>query len=188
MHLKLHIIAFIGLVASFFAASCSLKGNPPETANIVDIRINHFRQTAVGEGPYLVYLIQEDEKIGTEDWQYLYESIEGFNYEQGYIYDLKAKKTIVENPPADGSSLKYELVSVISKDRVPEEESFAIKLKAYDYNFVVNDGNDFMLLYEYVIDCNSLCESLSESLASNDQVTANFIHGPGESLILQSFE
>lgn len=48
-------------------------------------------------------------------WQNLYGSIYGFTYERGYDYELLVRKEVVENPPADGSSWHYVLVTVVSK-------------------------------------------------------------------------
>ena len=60
-------------------------------------------------------LVQEDDKIGTEDWEYFYQAIKGFDYEEGFIYDLDVKIIAVENPPADASSLQYQLIKLIEK-------------------------------------------------------------------------
>ena len=42
--------------------------------------------------------------------------IEGFNYETGFEYVLKVRIYDIENPPADGSSKRYVLVKIISKN------------------------------------------------------------------------
>ena len=44
--------------------------------------------------------------------------IEGFTYEKGHRYKLRAKKTILANPPADGSAWKYELVEVLEDKEI----------------------------------------------------------------------
>lgn len=55
-------------------------------------------------------------KMGdTPDWEFFYNNIEGFDYEEGYEYVLDVKEEKVENVPADASSLKYTLVKEISK-------------------------------------------------------------------------
>ena len=60
-------------------------------------------------------LVQEDDKICTEDWEYFYQTIQGFDYEEGFIYDLDVKIITIENPPADASSLQYQLIKLIEK-------------------------------------------------------------------------
>ncbi len=53
-----------------------------------------------------------------EEWQLLYSRIEGFEHQAGYLYQLKIKKTQVENPPADGSSIRYQLIKLIGKQKL----------------------------------------------------------------------
>jgi hypothetical protein len=44
-----------------------------------------------------------------------YDQIEGFTFEKGYEYELLISEQIVENPPADASSMKYKLIKQVSK-------------------------------------------------------------------------
>ncbi len=48
-------------------------------------------------------------------WQTFYAPIEGFNFEEGSRYRLQVNVSHVANPPADGSSLRYQLVRVLDK-------------------------------------------------------------------------
>ena len=48
-------------------------------------------------------------------WQNYYNDIEGFNYEEGYEYEILVNKKVIENPPADGPSFVYKLVNVVKK-------------------------------------------------------------------------
>jgi hypothetical protein len=52
------------------------------------------------------------------------EYLDGFDFEWGYTYQIKLKETHLKNPPADGSSISYELIEVISKTKVPESYQF----------------------------------------------------------------
>ena len=49
-----------------------------------------------------------------DNWQNFYQSISGFNYKDGYEYELVVKTEKIENPPADASNIKYTLVKEIS--------------------------------------------------------------------------
>ena len=86
--------------------------------NRVNMMVNSYTVSCVGEAEGTCLLVQEGNMIGTENWEYFYyvDSIEGFTYEPGYVYSLIVKKTEIENPPADGSSIRYELVRVVSKE------------------------------------------------------------------------
>lgn len=56
-----------------------------------------------------------------EDYQLFYSQIEGFTYESGYDYELLVQKTPIENPPADGSSIQWTLVDVVSQTPIATE-------------------------------------------------------------------
>lgn len=51
-----------------------------------------------------------------EPWQLFYDGITGFTYEPGYTYELVVRVDPVENPPADHSSRRYDLVRVEAKN------------------------------------------------------------------------
>ena len=66
-----------------------------------------------GEGTFPCY----PTNVGTPDGEEtrIYEGeIEGFTHEAGHSYELRVRITDVEDPPADGSSLRYELVEIVS--------------------------------------------------------------------------
>lgn len=50
-----------------------------------------------------------------DEWSNFYDQIAGFEYEEGYNYEVRVEVQKVDNPPADGSSLKYILKEVVSK-------------------------------------------------------------------------
>ena len=51
-------------------------------------------------------------------WGLLYDAIIGFDYEPGFLYEIRVKEEPVANPPADASSIRRTLVSVLSKTPV----------------------------------------------------------------------
>jgi hypothetical protein len=52
------------------------------------------------------------------DWENFYDPIEGFDWQAGYVYELKLELEEVLDPPADGSSIRYRLLEVLSKQAV----------------------------------------------------------------------
>ncbi|MEZ5171950.1 MAG: DUF4377 domain-containing protein [Bacteroidia bacterium] len=56
-------------------------------------------------------------------------SIEGFEFEWGNYYTLEVKKTILANPPMDGSSVKYNLNKVKSKTPATGDMVFQMRLE-----------------------------------------------------------
>jgi len=82
------------------------------------MRVNYYRQTCQGEGEFNCYLVQEGKQVGTNNWNLFYTGIEGFQYEEGFVYTLKVRVEKVANPPADGSDRRYILMEVVSKEKV----------------------------------------------------------------------
>lgn len=50
-----------------------------------------------------------------EEYGLFYDTINGFEFEPGFEYVLQVQVEQIENPPADGSSLQYTLIQVVSK-------------------------------------------------------------------------
>lgn len=50
-------------------------------------------------------------------WELFYDAIEGFEREAGFFYELRITMEPVADPGEDGSTLRYELVKVVSKSK-----------------------------------------------------------------------
>jgi hypothetical protein len=57
------------------------------------------------------------------------EYIDGFEYEWGFIYELKIKATKLKNPPMDAGDTDYELLEVISKTKASDDFRFKLRLE-----------------------------------------------------------
>ena len=84
----------------------------PSEANVKTLFVDEALADCMGESPMKCLRVRESESA---DWTLHYGDIEGFTHEAGYRYELRVKVTEVPNPPADGSSLRHELVEVVSK-------------------------------------------------------------------------
>ncbi len=142
---------------------------------IIDMRINHYQNTGIGEGLFLTLMIQQDDAIGSDTWNKFYSTIEGFDYQPGIVYDITVIVEEISNPPADGSSLKYTLKEIRSTMEVDHETLFEIDLKINGQSFITSSGSDYVLLDQIGIDCDSLCEELDVRMESQDAVTGTFI-------------
>lgn len=86
------------------------------------VYIGSVQVTCEGVAPQQCLLYKENPK---DEYTYLYDGIEGFEYEAGFTYELVITEESVNDPPADGSSFKRTLVEVVSKTlaELPEELS-----------------------------------------------------------------
>lgn len=69
----------------------------------------------VGVVPQKCLLVKETVE---DSYSFFYDGIAGFEWEEGFEYELRVTVTELEDPPADGSSLVYELIEVVSKTEV----------------------------------------------------------------------
>jgi len=69
--MKKHILL---LIAIGILSSCS---NDDDSTRIVNMRINHYQNTAmVFLNPVLTLLVQEDDAIGTSNWNRFYDGLQ----------------------------------------------------------------------------------------------------------------
>ena len=109
-NMKQHLYLIILLL---FCFSCEKE----DSDNEFIIKIKDSKVNCSGyEGQTECYLVQRGNLIGTQQWEYFYEQIEGFNYQSGFIYTLKVKSVKVENPPMDAPWIKYFLIKELSKE------------------------------------------------------------------------
>ena len=131
-NLRIRLILSIAL-SSLFAVVCgatNVSGEPlqetrtsistleKEALKIRTLYIGAEQVDCVGVAPQKCLLVKE----GIDDeYTYFYDSIEGFEWQSGYEYELIVAITEVENPPADGSSYSYQLVEVVNQIAVSPE-------------------------------------------------------------------
>lgn len=84
----------------------------PESAIQKTIYVGPLLLDCVGVAPQKCMQIKEDP---AENYRLYYDQIEGFDFEEGYEYKLIVKEEQIENPPADGPSTRWVLVTQESK-------------------------------------------------------------------------
>ncbi|WP_299393726.1 DUF4377 domain-containing protein [uncultured Gelidibacter sp.] len=176
MRAKILLLMIVGILFS-----CS--SDDDHQTKIINMRVNHYQNTGMGEGLFLTFLVQEGNAIGTDNWTKLYNTIEGFDYKPGKIYDLSVVVEQVKNPPQDASSLKYTLKEIISTQDVDPEILFDIDLKTNGQSFVTTNSG-YELLNQIEIDCNTLCDALNAALENKDFVVGTFKRLPNNDLQL----
>ncbi|WP_374071375.1 DUF4377 domain-containing protein [Morganella morganii] len=98
-------------------AGCSQNARTDQAAeNTRTLYIDSELADCVGVAPMKCMKIKESPDA---EWEFFYQSIDGFTYEPGYQYRVSVKTTNVPNPPADAPNIRYQLISVLSKDPVP---------------------------------------------------------------------
>lgn len=102
------VAALPGLVACGGAPSSAVTAGGVEKTFFVA----PLRKPCTGVGPMECLQVRESPD---RPWQFFYSEIEGFSHEPGHDYELLVLEEKVASPPADGSSLRWRLLKVVSK-------------------------------------------------------------------------
>jgi hypothetical protein len=68
-----------------------------------------------------------------DDWRYLYTSIRGLDYQEGFTYEVKVRVTTIEEPAPDQHPLVYNLVKVLSKKEAKDDRAVGSDLELVVY-------------------------------------------------------
>ena len=137
MNKKYQSIIYLLLTVLLLAACTGQTAvEPTADNNQVSLYVAPFWAPCVGVAPTICMQVRE-----TTDgqWTNFFGKINGFDYEPGYSYKLLVKKETVENPPADGSSIRWTLVEEQSKSAV---EMPKIDLTGTKWVLVSNSGTN----------------------------------------------
>lgn len=118
-HLRLMLPPVALIVALISVISCGQPAGPRE--HELRLQIGPDSISCVGaHGPQKCLEVRE--LVGGDAWGAwtpFFESIDGFEYEPGFVYDLRVARRSIRNPPADGSSYAYRLLAIVSKVAPP---------------------------------------------------------------------
>ena len=155
---------------------------------IMQLNVDHYQLIGGVEGIGFHYVTQEGPEIEAEKWFFNYSSIENFDYEWGYRYQLIVNKKKFDPPLNDMPLFYYELIEVVQKKKVPDNESFQIPIhkSCSGCNPVLrgNQKDGFNLLGSMKIDCGKFCGELAEVKESGQPVLGTFTHSPGSTIDL----
>ncbi len=108
--MKKVILACLVIIPIIFASCAQTKTEK--------ITIASAQADCTGVAPMKCLLVKME---GSTEWTFLYEGIEGFNYQPGYEYVLEVERIEREQPAADQATVYYKLVKEISKEQKKSE-------------------------------------------------------------------
>ncbi len=143
--MKVRNIIFTLIISTVFVSLFSCNKN--ENNNEINLWVNSFKSNGTGIGAQKCFLIQKGDSIKANNWENLYDNIEGFEYIPGNLYKLKVKVETrkPENTPADASTLRYILIEVL-------ESKIDLKLRLNDIWVLTEiNGKDISEFETYTI-------------------------------------
>ena len=145
------------LALTLIALGCSSpqKSAPQPTGPKV-VEIDSKTVACVGEAERTCLRIRE---VGGA-WEPLFDGIEGFEWQEGHRYKLEVRVEKVDNPPADGSSIRYVLVKELEKTAVRDPNVHILEVDNRQVECVGEaertclqvrkDGGDWELFYDTI--------------------------------------
>lgn len=117
MQLTIKLLTPITLILLSLNMTCDRDDRDDGLTEI--LTIGPYRATCQGFIEQECYLEYNEE---AEAWHFFYEVIQGFEYEEGYIYTLKVSLHERTEGIQDVGRYAYRLVEVISKEAAPVDE------------------------------------------------------------------
>jgi hypothetical protein len=117
-------------------------------------------------------------KIDAEpDYGALFDGIQGFAYEWGFTYELEVDRFQIDNPPADGPSVRRVLRRLVRKTRVPAGTEFEMVLTG-DGPVQALGGGQYQWFNSPRFDCppGTDCAALATALGQGRRVRFRFAH------------
>lgn len=114
LHRSIARVLALTVGATLGAVACGEPTGPREFVIRLQIAPDSVTCSA-GNGP--IRCLRSRELVGGDawgEWGALYERIEGFVHQPGFTYDLIIAGKTILNPPADGSSVSFRLLKIVS--------------------------------------------------------------------------
>ena len=116
----------------------------------------------------------------SDSWMTTLNATEGFEYQWGFVYELRVRETHIANPPADGSATRVELLNIISKEKVAPEFRFQLTLTTSyrgEPEIVKVGENLFEFHNTKMFTCaDELCADIEVLIKQEGQVMLEFTH------------
>ena len=124
--MKTRILSYLMVCMVFISLSSCLDDDEPKKDVTNEISMTISSETGMmypwgSEVPIECMLMKSDDN--PDRWKQLaMGEIKGFTYQKGHEYELRVLRTILGNPPMDGSDCTYSLVSILQDRLITEPE------------------------------------------------------------------
>jgi hypothetical protein len=181
--MKTKILFALILIVSTYSG-CKKIDDPVESRDL-RIIIDHYQRTGFSEGKRLVYAAQTGSDIGTSKWGDLFDYIDGFNYEPGFIYDITVNVKTVHNITG-GTTTTTSLRKINSSLKVADNTTFEVYMKLNKIMFITGDAIvGYKILDKIKIDCGAVCDDLKTTILNGRDFIGKFAHNSDGSYLLK---
>ncbi len=125
-------LLYAGMMLAIITGCAGASRKPP--ADLL-LNVYHYKVPGAGESVQLCYVI----KKGNGEKEFMYDAIEGFDYQWGYNYTISVVKRVLSNPASDASAIRYRLKKIIKKEKILPTVEFDLPVIFNDQVMVENE-------------------------------------------------
>jgi hypothetical protein len=115
--------------------SCGLFAQ--DKSKIIEVNILPYK--TIANGAFFKSLVIKSDEDALE-------YLNNFDFQWGYHYKLKVRRIELAKPPADGSSIEYELIKVLSKEKANPLDTFQLLLQGQKYLGPPSDDDTYEMM------------------------------------------
>jgi hypothetical protein len=148
------IRTLIYVVAALFVVSCG-ESNNSHTENVELLSYKAVCPGWISSSSLCNVQVKNGTNIN------YYNDIEGFEFVWGHRYNILVNVSEIKNPPADASSLKYEMIEIISEneDSIGTQYQYDL-VELLEHTFTKTDDTFYFLFQEFECADNVDCDTL----------------------------
>lgn len=170
-------------LAVLLLAGCASTPTDPGEPVAESIMVFHHPVECVGFVVQGCLLVKIDDDA---DYRPLYDGIQSFSYEWGSTYELEVDRYEIENPPADGPSVRRVLRRLVRKTRVPAGTQFEMVLTGNGpVQALGNDQYQWFNLPRFDCAAGLNCAGLATAIGQGRRVKFRFAHPAAAAAPLQ---
>jgi hypothetical protein len=106
----------ISVFSVLLALSAACGPFASSTLDVVELEVGPSTVACRGEAEQRCLQVREGPD---QEWRNFYDTIEGFTYEERFLYRIRVERTRIPDPVADGSAFSWSLIEVLSKEPAP---------------------------------------------------------------------
>ena len=174
--MKIFQALFVLMIISLSCANTDKANSTKDPSNEIILKVNHFKSPCSGEGQSICYMIKSS---GENDWTYLFRDIEGFEFEWGNTYELKATREKNPFSKISEDEFIYKLIEVVSKESIGTTVEFELELDASYFAPLDMESQDYLpLIDETMVTFSSseLYQKTMIAIKSGEYFKGVFIH------------
>lgn len=160
--------------AQNIGSSNALQSNAETTSTVEYLRVHHHLVECENYFVTHCLLVQKE---GSDEWDFFYENIEGFDYKWGNEYEILLQVNTIDSGLPSGPQTQYALFDTLSETTQGSDVTFEYTSRKSDERIVEVAPDEFSLLGNKTFTCgDASCDVLRSAMDQNQSAVLSFQH------------